>query len=327
MPVWNTNLIQQSAQRTRHSLSNGHSRFALLVCGLALVLIGATGLAFAPDDTPHTRAFWQSIIEHEYAVPAGQSLPDLTRELTGLLGSPDPDLRDEVAYSILAAWIYQKRTIEPAGLRPLMATLLENLTADIGGAGTDAVLKRSFSALVLSVVAARDNAAPFLTETEYRDLVDRALAYLGAERDVRGYDEEKGWIHSAAHTADLLKFLGRNRYLRPSDQVRVLDAVSSKLRGAPVVFTHGEDERFARAILSLVTRADFSPAGFGAWVERTAPARLTTARPTAADLRARQNITNLCAKLELLTLQDTPPEPVLSARDSLRRALKALSLG
>lgn len=302
------------------------SAFRLLTsCCLILTLCGASVLGLVRDDAPHTRAFWRSIVEHEYAVPADQSLPDLTRELTGLLGSPDPESRDEFAYSILAAWIYQKRAIEPAALRPLMAALLANLTADIGGTGTDAVLRRSFSALMLSVVAARDNAAPFLTEAEYRDLVDRALAYLGAERDVRGYDEEKGWIHSAAHTADLLKFLGRNRYLRPADQVRVLDAISAKLRGAPVVFTHGEDERLARAILSLVARTDFNPAEFGAWVERTAPGRLTTSRPTAADLRARQNVTNLFAKLEvLLALQDSPPEPVVSARDSLRRALKAL---
>ena len=297
----------------------------LTSCCLTVALSGAPALGVAPDEAPHTRAFWQSLIEHEYAIPADQSLPDLTRELTGLLGSPGPESRDEVAYSILAAWIDQKRTIEPAGLRPLMATLLGNLTADIGGAGTDAVLKRSFSALVLSVVAARDNAAPFLTEADDRDLVDRTLAYFGVERDVRGYDEEKGWIHSAAHTADLLKFLGRNRYLRPADHVRVLDAVSSKLRGAPVVFTHGEDQRLARAILSLVAMTDFKAAEFGAWVERTAPARLTRARPTAADLRARQNITNLFAKLEvLLTLQDSPPEEVVSARDSLRRALKTL---
>lgn len=302
------------------------SAFRLLTsCCLILTLCGASVLGLVRDDAPHTRAFWRSIVEHEYAVPADQSLPDLTRELAGLLGSPDPESRDEFAYSILAAWIYQKRAIEPAALRPLMAALLANLTADIGGTGTDAVLRRSFSALMLSVVAARDNAAPFLTEAEYRDLVDRALAYLGAERDVRGYDEEKGWIHSAAHTADLLKFLGRNRYLRPADQVRVLDAISAKLRGAPVVFTHGEDERLARAILSLVARTDFNPAEFGAWVERTAPGRLTTSRPTAADLRARQNVTNLFAKLEvLLALQDSPPEPVVSARDSLRRALKAL---
>jgi hypothetical protein len=325
MGSWNTNLIHQSTLSTRHRLPDGKPRCALLPCSVVLILMGATAFAFAPHGAPHNRAFWQSIIEHEYVVPADQSLPDLTRELTGLLGSPDPDLRDEVAYSILAAWIYQKRTIEPAGLRPLMATLLANLTADVGGAGSDAVLKRSFSALVLSVVAARDNAAPFLTEAEYRDLVDRAIAYLGAERDVRGYDEEKGWIHSPAHTADLLKFLGRNRYLRPADQVRVLDAVSSKLRAAPVVFTHGEDERLARAILSIVARADFNPAEFGSWVDRAVPPRPTTSRPTSADLRARQNITNLLAKLEvLLTLQDNAPDQVASARDRLRRALKGL---
>jgi hypothetical protein len=324
MPVWNTNLIHQSAPRTRHSLTNGHAPFTFLTWCLALILLGAAGFAFASDAAPHDRAFWQSIIDHDYAVPADQSLPDLTRELTGLLGSPDPDLRDEVAYSILAGWIYQKRTIEPAALRPLVATLTANLTADIGSAGTDAVLKRSFSALVLSVVAARDNAASFLTEAEYRDLLDRAIAYLGAERDVRGYDEEKGWMHSAAHTADLLKFLGRNRYLRPADQARVLDAVSSKLRGAPVVFTHGEDERMARAVLSLVARGDFDPAAFGAWVDRAVPPRLTTPRPASADLRARQNITNLLAKLEvLLTLQDGAPESTVTARDRLRRALKS----
>src|SRR6185503_4069073 len=128
MGSWATNLIHQSTVRTRHSLSNRHHPFVLLTCALALIPFGPTGFAFAPDDTPHTRAFWRSIVEHEYAVPADQSLPDLTRELTGLLGSPDPESRDEFAYSILAAWIYQKRTIEPAGLRPLLATLIENLT-------------------------------------------------------------------------------------------------------------------------------------------------------------------------------------------------------
>jgi hypothetical protein len=65
------------------------------------------------------------------------------------------------------------------------------------------------------VIAARDNDAPFLTPPEFDGLLEHALAYFHDERDTRGFDAVKGWMHSAAHTSDLLKFLARSSRLRP----------------------------------------------------------------------------------------------------------------
>jgi hypothetical protein len=171
-------------------------------------------------------------------------------------------MRDEIGYSTLVAWIYRKRVVGPETLRALTDRWLGNLTKGIGERDTDRVFRRSFSALALSVIVGRDDATPFLMPQEFQRIKESALTYLNAEHDVRGYDADKGWIHSAAHTADLLKFIGRSRYLETEDPTRMLDAIARKLAEAGLVFTHGEDERFARAVLSLINRPDFDRNGF-----------------------------------------------------------------
>ena len=288
---------------------------ALLAVAIAL----AQAAAGAP--AAHTREFWRQIADAKYAPPPGADLAALTGELTGLLASPDPELRDEIAYSTLAAWIYQQRRLDGPATGTLAGALIRNLQADVGSVGSDAVLRRSFSALTLSVVAARDNVEPVLTDAGYRELLDAALTYLAAERDVRGYDETRGWMHSAAHTADLLKFLGRNRRLAPADAPRILDAIARKLGSSPVL-TFGEDERFARAALSIVNRSDFDREAFAAWAAKSKPLPVRAARPTIAQLNGAQNLKNFFAKLEvLLGLDATPSDAARAARDAVRAAL------
>jgi len=231
-------------------------------------------VAAAAQPPAHAIEFWRSIAQHDYVLPSGSDLPALTAELEEYLASPDPERRDEIAYSTLAVWIYGKRLIGPDLLRPLTDRLVANLKQGIGQRDSDTVFMRSFSALVLSVVAARDNAAPYMTAAEFRRLEDAALAYLAAEQDLRGYDARTGWMHSAAHTAGLLKFLARSRFLEPPDQRRLLDAVAAKVSSAPTVFTHGEDERFARTVLSIVNRSDFDRSAFKEWASATRPGRL-----------------------------------------------------
>ena len=125
---------------------------------------------------------------------------------------------------------------------------------------------RSFSALNLSILAARDNKEPYLERAGFEELLDGALAYLAGEADLRGYVPGTGWHHSTAHTADLIKFLARSRYLEVADQGRILSAIAAKLRAADV-YAFGEDERLAAAVLSLVRREDFDPARFDRWID------------------------------------------------------------
>jgi hypothetical protein len=292
----------------------------MIKAGAVLVLAATIGVSAAAQS--HAVAFWRNIASEKYALPPGSDLAALTDELLGMLASPDPELRDEIAYSTLAAWIYQTRTIDGDALRAVVARLIENMADGVGEHGTDRIFKRSFSALTLSVVVARDNAAPFLTPEEFGRIEHAALTYLQAEKDLRGYEGEHGWMHSAAHTADLLKFIARSRFLDRADQRVMLDALTRKLDAATIVFTHGEDERFARAVLSIVNRPDFDGAAFSSWTAEAKPPQLT-AKPSSVDLIRWQNRKNLLAKLDvLLDVAGQPSDAVQSAHSSVRGALK-----
>jgi hypothetical protein len=177
---------------------------------------------------------------------------------------------------------------------------------------------------MLSVVIARDNADPFLQAREFRRVFDEALEYLRKEQDVRGYDPRLGWMHSAAHTADLLKFLARSAQVTKDDQRAMLDAIAEKMRTAPAVFTYGEDERMARAVLSIVNRADFDQEGFRSWLMRTRPVEPAAVLPDPAVLRGNQNVKNLFAKLEVLLSLDGSSPAIQAARIEVRAVLKDL---
>src|SRR5262245_47614439 len=100
----------------------------MLQATIFAVLLTATAAA----EPQHPVAFWRQVAQNKYAVPVGGDLTALTAELADMLASPDPELRDDVAYSTLTAWIYQTRVISPEGLRPLVDRLLANLQAGIG---------------------------------------------------------------------------------------------------------------------------------------------------------------------------------------------------
>jgi len=56
-------------------------------------------------------------------------------------------------------------------------------------------------------LAERELKTPFLGEETDTELLEAALEYLKDERDLRGFDEKKGWDSCDAHTADLIAAL------------------------------------------------------------------------------------------------------------------------
>jgi Protein of unknown function (DUF2785) len=273
----------------------------------------------------HDLAYWRAIAQTKYDVPAGATASQLAAELLASLGSPDPELRDDLALSILTSWIYQKKLLGPEDLRPMVRTLEGNLRKGIGETGTDGVLLRSFSALTLSVIAARDNEVPWLSAEEFSTLLDGALAYFYDEIDTRGFDPVKGWMHSAAHTSDLLKFLARNPRLAAGAQARILSAMLAKNRGAAAPFSQGEDERMARIAISVARRADFDRDGFRAWLTAAQSAARFPDPLSPGALRAQQNVRHLLAALWTeLSVDDRPSEGADAAKQALRDVLKTL---
>lgn len=219
------------------------------------------------------RSFWQAFLTSDEAVPAGHSVAELTPELLGYLGSPDPWLRDELAYPALDSWI-GSGLYPPAELRTLLTQLAAQMQHGLGEFGDDRVFLRSFSLLVANEILERDNLHPFLSEAELREWLERALSYLAAERDLRGYTGASGWAHTAAHTADTLWVLSRSRYLLADDLVRMLGAIADKV-GARVanIYLYGEDQRLAAAVLSILRRDLLDMDALNDWIARlVAPA-------------------------------------------------------
>jgi hypothetical protein len=300
----------------------------LVLSGLTLLSAASVG-AQRPAAASRGKPFWLALAK-DCAVPAGESAFGLVSEAVGLLGSPDSVWRDDIGYGVVAACVYQKKALTAQERRELIARLSANLRRGIGEARTDSVLLRSFSALDLSIFAAVESQDPALDDAGYRRLLDDALAYLRDERDLRGLEPRVGWIHATAHTADLLKFLARDRRFPPADQARLMDAAWAKMAapGSPV-FTHAEDERLAAALLSVVRRPDFDPAILGPWLERFVTLEKqvwSKAPPDPGALDASQNARNLLRSFFLLlSLPEPAPTPgQAAAREKVLATLQQI---
>ena len=268
---------------------------SLALAVLVVALLSPATSAAAPQSTPkHDREFWHSIQSNHYAVPERESAAALAQELSAHLGSPDPELRDDLAYSILDVWILRRPQLSRQELIPFLDAWTANLKIGLGESGTDTVLKRSFSALCLASIAERELKTPFLGPTRFHSLLADAISYLTNERDLRGYDATKGWLHATAHTADLLKALAENDLLTQVDQHAILTAIADRLATATTIYSYGEQDRLALALSAIVTRKDFDADYFNKWLAQLNEAddKVWTVKPlTPAVLATYQNRT------------------------------------
>src|SRR5437764_10267298 len=173
---------------TRYRRNDLMIKLAVISAG-SLLLCSAVLCASANTVLTHDRAFWQSIAKNHYSVPQGESADALAPELSALLGSPDPELRDDLAYSILAHWIY-RNDLSTAAMTSLTDEWTSNLQIGLGESGTSSVLKRSFSALCRCEIAKSEQKKQYLGGARYHEWLAQVISYLQAERDLRGYDEE-----------------------------------------------------------------------------------------------------------------------------------------
>jgi len=287
----------------------------------SVLLLSAVLCASSNPVLTHDRAFWQSIAKNHYSVPQGESADALAPELSALLGSPDPELRDDLAYSILAHWIY-RNNLSTAALTQLTDEWTSNLQLGLGESGTNSVLKRSFSALCLAEVPKSEKKKPFLGSVRYHALLAQAIRYLQAERDLRGYDEELHWIHATAHTADLLAALAGSPMLTKEEGAAILRAVAARLSTAPQVYTQGEQDRLAAAVVAVVRRNDFERSNFDAWLAGIQlEDRDVWTATTLQNLARYQNHQYLLQALTVRLLLETPAQPLEAYRKEVLKVL------
>ncbi|MFJ8080193.1 DUF2785 domain-containing protein [Streptomyces sp. NPDC096205] len=166
--------------------------------------------------------------------------------LVGDLCSPDPRVRDDGAYFTAARWI---PVLEQAERRELGDRVVAYFAHT-------AVQARAFAPLVL----ARITEAGGWREEWWRPFAQ----WYPAERDLRGYDVDLGWLHAVAHGADLLAALARQP---AQDPVRLANlAVDRLLAPTEHLFDAQEDDRLAYALAKILSHPDLDPEESTAWL-------------------------------------------------------------
>ena len=129
-----------------------------------------------------TSVNWSAVHADEFKIPTGYALADLVAELSDMLRSPKPEVRDALAYSTLSAWI-------------MRGNLPHDQQTDLGDRMAErftdpAVQARTFAPLILACLADRD-----VVEDGWVIAFER---WYPTEADLRGYDTSLGWLHAVA---------------------------------------------------------------------------------------------------------------------------------
>ena len=268
-------------------------------------------------------SYWRQVQEADFEVPADRPLDDLTAELTRMLGSNDPVVRDRTAYPALATWT--SRGVYDDLLSGLGDGMAAGLTVGLGERESDTVFRRSFSVLVLGECVARDNTASLVPPGKVMEWGDRVSTWYLRERDLRGYVPGKGWAHAIAHGADAIGTLAESPQLGQNELTVLLDVLADRLTmPAETQFVHGEPDRMAAATMNVLRRNVVPLSVLEPWVARIAAAATSRApRGTDPFLRRGNSESFLRALYLQLALAPQPPaarpDLLLVLVDALRR--------
>ncbi|WP_310832797.1 DUF2785 domain-containing protein [Paenibacillus pedocola] len=198
----------------------------------------------------------QRIESEEYRLREGEAHDDFIRRMLEYIGDPQPELRDELIYPTFYKWILEQQLFTNDELRSFLKVLLDerHLFYGIGKTEDKSVFTRTFSVLPVALIVQRHIKRPFLTAEEFRSLKDALLRYYREEKDLRGYVEEGGWAHAAAHGADALDELVQCPESSEEVQLEVLEAIKDMLQNRMWLFGEEEDERMVTVVDTMIVQ-------------------------------------------------------------------------
>lgn len=218
---------------------------------------------------PMASGFWEQVVADGLRVPPDRSLVEMTEDLTRMLGDPDPEVRDAIAFPTMATWI--EEGVYDDLLVGLGDGMCHGLTIGLGLVEDDTVFRRSLSALILTECIDRSTVAALAGPNVVLGWGDRLMGWLSREQDLRALVPGKGWAHALAHGADALGALARSPYLGRLELTVVLDVIADRLlTPTSTALVHGEDDRFARATMHLLRRNLLGLDVLEPWVARLA---------------------------------------------------------
>jgi hypothetical protein len=177
----------------------------------------------------------------------GEKAYTLVEKMLPFIGHEDPHVRDDIVYVCLAIVSERLTHDERSKLLDIYLSR-EFLFYQIKSTEEGDALRRTFTLLQLAVLLYYHHQEQITDPVFVDKIADALTQYLGQENVLKGYDEQMGWIHAIAHSADVLGQLLVAKELKEEKQVALLDAFVSKFQEAHYTYIDNEDERLVTAL-------------------------------------------------------------------------------
>lgn len=188
----------------------------------------------------------------------------LALQLLNCLASPDPILRDGIAFEALSYWLRNDQLSQSIYIQMFnhLTHVLNSNVEDFHG------VYQSFSILTLSEVARVDRKLPFLTDKQRVYLVKIGTGYLTNLKDYRGFSDKVGFRHGIAHSSDLMLQLTLNPAIKKPQLDKILKSLASQTSAHEQhSFINGEPKRIAMAVLYAFLREEYSVDDWNLWLK------------------------------------------------------------
>jgi len=194
------------------------------------------------------------IRNNNYELPAGESLNDLTELMLDHIGDSNPLFRDNLIYTILYYWIMEKNYYSTVELQMILTKLTDenHLFYKIGLHEDQSVFTRTFSILIIALILAKHRKTKILDAELFMKIKNDIVRYYSEEKDLRGYLDEFGWAHGAAHGADALDELVQCKESNDIVCRDVLKAIKINLNNERYIYSNEEDERITVVLYRIL---------------------------------------------------------------------------
>ncbi|WP_421017121.1 DUF2785 domain-containing protein [Furfurilactobacillus cerevisiae] len=227
------------------------------------------------------------------------------------IGTLDSKLRDQLIYSSFAEWTGNNVITNEQTVWLTSQVRQRNLLfKQIYEPQNDAVYTRTFTALLLTSLIARDAESPFMTANMRMQLFEDATQYLQLEKDLRGLTEH-GWAHAFGHGGDLLYYV----CYHPKFPTRLIPQVLAGIYHGIMLssgFTAGEGSRLDNCLVALLAQDRITESQLLNWLRGVKGVIALTA-DQSLQFNQKNKLINLCVSLSYKLRFESLATPRLSA--------------
>jgi hypothetical protein len=194
----------------------------------------------------------RNIKDSKYAVPEGVNPYKLSLELMDYIGDIDGELRNDLLWGVLAAFIMGD-VLTPEEAHDIFEIALDEKHI-LNGLGEidDRVFCRTFSVEAVACIIFKHR--NFLSDSDILKAFNTVLKFFNEDRDVRGFVEGKSWAHGAAHGADALMELAQCKVIGYEGLKEILASIHKKINNNYYGYINNEDERMISAVKEVLER-------------------------------------------------------------------------